>query len=167
MVNYTNSKIYKIWSPQGNKIYIGSTTKKYLSQRMDKHRNSHKYFKNGKYHFVSSFELFEEYGIENCFIELLEAKECISKDELTQLEGKYIRTLDCVNKHIPGRTKQEYYEDNKEHLIEYKKKHYEDNKEERFKKHNCVCGSTYSNHHKFRHEKSNKHQKFVINMSKQ
>ena len=32
MVNYANSKVYKIWSTQGDKIYVGSTTKQYLSQ---------------------------------------------------------------------------------------------------------------------------------------
>ena len=48
MVNYANSKVYKIWSTQGDKIYIGSTTKPYLCQRMDKHRSDYKRFKDGK-----------------------------------------------------------------------------------------------------------------------
>ena len=74
MVNYANSKVYKIWSTQGDKIYEGSTTKPYLSQRMDNHRRSYRAWKNETYHFVSSFKLFEEYGLENCSIELLEAK---------------------------------------------------------------------------------------------
>ena len=87
---------------------------------MDKHRSSYKVYKSGKYHFVSSFLLFEEYGLENCFIELLEAKECNSKDELHKI-GNYIRELECVNKRIAGRNKKEYYDDNKEHFVEYKK----------------------------------------------
>ena len=33
---YNNGKIYKIESNLGNKIYIGSTTKDYLSQRMER-----------------------------------------------------------------------------------------------------------------------------------
>ena len=59
MVNYTNSKVYKIWSTQGDKIYVGSTTKQYLSQRMDKHRMEYRYWKNknNKITFMSSFEL--------------------------------------------------------------------------------------------------------------
>ena len=40
MVNYDNGKIYKIKSNQTNKIYVGSTTKTYLSQRMDQHRSA-------------------------------------------------------------------------------------------------------------------------------
>jgi hypothetical protein len=130
MVNYANSKVYKIWSTQGDKIYVGSTTKLYLSKRMDAHRSKYKSFNENKYHFITSFELFEEYGLDNCCIELLEAKECKSKDELRQLEGKYIRELECVNKRVEGRTKKEYYKDNKESIVQYKKDYYKDNKVE-------------------------------------
>ena len=55
MVNYTNSKVYKIWSTQGNKIYIGSTTKYYLSQRMDKHRTDYRRWKDKRSNFITSF----------------------------------------------------------------------------------------------------------------
>jgi len=136
MVNYANSKVYKIWSTQGNKIYIGSTTKVYLSQRMDKHRADYKRFKEEKSHFITSFKLFEEYGLDNCFIELIDAKECKSKDELIQLEGKYIREFTCVNKVVPNRTQSEreeyqvkYYKDHKEQLSQLRKQYYTDNKE--------------------------------------
>ena len=140
MVNYANSKVYKIWSTQGDKIYVGSTNKQYLSQRMDKHRSDYKRWKDGKCRSITSFKLFDEYGLENCFIELIEAKECNSKDELLQLEGKYIRELECVNRFITGRTTKEWREDNKEtikqwrtdhkeYLDEYYKNYYENNKE--------------------------------------
>jgi predicted GIY-YIG superfamily endonuclease len=125
MVNYENSKVYKIWSTQGDKIYIGSTTKQYLSQRMDKHRTDYKRWKDNRSNFITSFKIFEEYGLENCFIELLEAKICNSKDELKQLEGKYIRELACVNKSIAGRTEKQYREDSKEkkrNILKKKKK---------------------------------------------
>ena len=45
MVNYNNSKVYKIWSHAGDKIYIGSTTKDYLSKRMTDHRSAYKLYK--------------------------------------------------------------------------------------------------------------------------
>ena len=45
MVNYNNGKIYKIENNIDDMIYIGSTTKQYLSQRMDKHRSSYKRWK--------------------------------------------------------------------------------------------------------------------------
>ena len=135
MVKYENGKIYKIWSPLGDKIYVGSTTKERLCQRMEAHRGDYNKWKNNKekYKKITSFILFDEYGIVNCFIELLEAKNCQCKDELTQLEGKYIRELECVNRIIPGRTREEYgklYRDtNKVVIFEKKKKYRLENKE--------------------------------------
>ena len=150
MVNYANSKVYKIWSTQGDKIYVGSTTKQYLSQRMDAHRSKYKSYKDTKYHFISSFELFDLYGLDNCFIELLESKECSSKDELIKIEGKYLRDLECVNKRIEGRTKKEYYESNKIKVLERQNKKY-----------NCECGHIYSQSNKSNHLKTIKHCKFI------
>ena len=180
MVNYTNSKVYKIWSTQGDKIYVGSTTKQYLSQRMDAHRSKYKSYKENKYHFITSFLIFEEYELDNCYIELLEAKECRSKDELIQLEGKFIRDLNCVNKRVEGRTKQEYYQDNKDSIQQYKKGHYTDNKdkiiekvkeyyesnkvkvlERQNKKYDCICGKTYSYANKSQHFKTIRHCQFI------
>ena len=105
VIKYEDTKIYKIYSHVGDKIYIGSTTKPLLSQRMTKHRSEYKRWKSGgKGGFIRSYELFDEYGIENCIIELIEAKHCMDSDEKNKLEGKYIRELECVNKNIAGRT---------------------------------------------------------------
>jgi len=176
MVNYANSKVYKIWSTQGDKIYVGSTTKQYLSQRMDKHRSDYKHWKNGHYGHTTSFQLFDEYGLENCFIELIEAKEFKSKDELHKLEGKKIRELNCVNKIIAGRTHKEYRTDNrvkisehmktyysqtKEQKLEYQKEYFENNKQKVLERQGqkciCECGISYTHGHKLRHLKSIKH----------
>ena len=43
------------------------------------------------------FELFEECGIDNYKIELIEAAPCGSKNESTKLEGRHIRELYYVN----------------------------------------------------------------------
>ena len=172
MVNYTNSKVYKIWSTQGDKIYVGSTTKQYLSQRMDAHRTEYKRWKDGKCKLITSFQLFDEYGIENCFIELIEAKECNSKDELHKLEGKFIRELNCVNKVVSGRTRKEHYLDNKEHFKQYYddnkehfKQYYDTNKEKILETRSqifiCECGVNYTFGHKSRHIKSIKHCQFI------
>ena len=191
MVNYANSKVYKIWSTQGDKIYVGSTTKHFLSQRMDNHRSEYKRWKQDKCAFVSSYIIFEEYGLENCFIELLEAQECFSKDELSQLEGKYIRELACENKRIAGRTKKEYleenkerikqyHEDNKEIIVEYQKQYREENKEKKLylnkeyykqnkdsikqknsEKYDCDCGGKYTRSGKAQHFKTTKHCQFI------
>ena len=106
--NYQNTKIYKIESHLGDKIYVGSTAKEYLSQRFQQHKNDYKRWKNGKGNNITSFVLFDEYGIENCSIVLIEACLCNSKDEKNAKEGHYIKTLECVNKIVVGRTVKEY-----------------------------------------------------------
>jgi hypothetical protein len=47
MVNYNDSSIYKIWSPLGDDIYIGSTTRK-LCVRMAQHRCCFRTMKGSK-----------------------------------------------------------------------------------------------------------------------
>jgi len=113
MPNYQQSRIYKIESNLGDKIYIGATCKEYLSQRFQAHKSNYKCWKNGKYHRVTSFDVFDLYGIENCSIVLLEACPCNSKDEQNAKESHYIRTMECVNKVIPDRSQKEY-EDSEE-----------------------------------------------------
>ena len=128
--DYSKNKIYKIYSYLGDKIYIGSTVYEFVSQRMAKHRTDYQQWKKkNSRSFTRSFVLFEEYGIKNCIIELIEEKKpCIDKNEQAKLEGSYIRTLECVNKNIPGRTRQEYETDNKEKIKANKKQFYEKNK---------------------------------------
>ena len=115
MVNYGNGKIYKIEclsSINPDDIYIGSTTKEFLSQRMDTHRSNYKKWLNGKAGHVRAYDLFKKYDIENCRITLIETYSCESRDALHAREGHFVRTINCVNKNIPGRTPKEYYEDN-------------------------------------------------------
>jgi hypothetical protein len=127
--DYSKNKIYKIYSHLGDKIYIGSTVCDLVSQRIVKHRDSYKYWKKHNANYTTSFSLFEKYGIENCIIELIEAKPCIDINEQAKLEGSYIRTLECVNKNIPGRTRKEYCEDNKEKIKAKNKQFYEKKKD--------------------------------------
>ena len=105
--DYQKTKIYKIESHLGDKIYVGSTAKDYLSQRFQQHKVQYKRWKNGIGVKYTSFELFDEYGIENCQIVLIEAYPCNSKDEKNAKEGHYIKTLNCVNKVVVGRTREE------------------------------------------------------------
>ncbi len=160
------TKIYKIWSSKGDKIYIGSTIENYLCQRMGKHRASYKLYNKGKLrYYMSSFILFNEYGIDNCNIELIESKECNNKDEKNKLEGHYIRTLECVNKTIAGRTQKQYKEDNKDKIKEKNKEYNENNKEKikekRQTKFICECGSVICLGDKIKHLKTNKHINFT------
>ena len=101
MVNYSNGKIYKIepiCDHDEGDIYIGSTTKLYLCQRMDEHRSKYKQWKNNKFHKIQVFEIFDKFGVSNCQIVLIETVNTESKDELLAREKHYIKSVKCVNK---------------------------------------------------------------------
>ena len=177
MVNYNNGKIYKIEDLGGEMCYIGSTTKDYLSKRMVEHRNKYKRWQTvvGATNF-SVFNIFEKYGLEGCRIVLVELCPCDSKDELLKREAYYITLLECVNKNHPIRPqgyKKEYKLDyninNKIAIQTQVKKYYTENKEY-FQaisalKNTCVCGNTYRQYEKNRHEKTAKHINYIANQT--
>jgi hypothetical protein len=167
MPNFANGKIYAIRSHQTEQIYVGSTTQT-LAQRFAKHRR------------ILNTMSKEIIKFEDCYIELLENYPCADKNELNRREGHFIRTMNCVNKNIAGRTYAEYYVDNKEHRTEQAKYYYQNNKEQakqrmkqyreehkeqikqhKNQKHNCCCGGRYANGVKSEHFKTAKHREFV------
>jgi hypothetical protein len=81
------------------------------------------------YHKVMVYDIFDEYGLENCKIELVELFPCTCKAELEAREGFYIKNNECVNRITVGRTQKEYYEENKEKILELDKQYKKDNKE--------------------------------------
>ena len=176
---YANGKIYKIVSEKSDKIYIGSTCKKYLSERLAGHKNDYKLWKAGTRNKVSSSGLIE---LGDVSIVLLELFPCNTKDELLSRERHYIELYknDKINKYIPTRTDKERYEDNKDKKLEYQNQYYEDNKQSVIKKSKryyednkqtvldkakikikCECGSEITRFTKVRHERSKKHIAFT------
>ena len=125
MNKHHNGKTYKIVDVGYNKCYIGSTTES-LSMRMVRHRSQYKKHEDYKLK-VCSFELFDLYGIENCKIELIESFSCETKEELLKREGEIIQSMDCVNKQVAGRTKTQWYLDNKSYCSEKSKQYRKDN----------------------------------------
>ena len=116
---YSKGKIYKIISPSNpDLVYYGSTIQK-LCVRMSSHRCG---IKNT----CSSKNILQ---YDDAKIILVETYPCKSKEELISKEAEYIRNNNCVNKMIPGRTRQEYYQDNKDELKEKKQAYNEMNKE--------------------------------------
>ena len=120
---YASGKIYKLVDKNFTKLYIGSTTQE-LSQRMTDHRRQYRQWQEGSNKFTSSFEIFEEFGIENCEILLLEIYPCNNKMELRKREGEHIMKHDCVNRVVAGRCSKQYYKDNQAKIKQY----YIDNK---------------------------------------
>ena len=144
---------------------------------MTRHRGKYTTYLNGKCTKTNSFDLFNEFGIENCKIELVENYACSSKEELLKREGFYIANNPCVNRKVSGRTFKEYYEQNKPTCLaqrrEYKEKHKEKAREQHQKrfqerkhilleKYLCGCGMHYTFQHKKRHEKCKHHQEWLM-----
>ena len=141
MVNYQEGKIYKIINDKmPNLVYYGSTCNTF-HKRMAQHKE-----------LTCSSRVLFEYG--NPQIILVEKYPCNDKMELTQRERFYIENNDCVNKCIPGQTRKEYKEFNKEKIALQKKQYHENNKEHLSVKHNEWLKnnkehiSTYNNEYK-------------------
>ncbi len=109
--DYMQSKIYKIYPiipHDDGDIYIGSTCREYLCQRWGQHTANYKQFKLGHGHLCTSYVLFDKYGVTNCKCELIEKYPCSNIVELNKREGELQNNLECINKQIAGRSKQEY-----------------------------------------------------------
>ena len=157
MINYSNGKVYMIRpiaEHEEGEVYIGSTTKHYLSDRLFNHRNMYEAYKvgrgQGRY---TVYDLFDKYGSYNCAIYLIEEVNANSKAELFAREGYHITVTKCVNKLFPIRTREEYLERKKQYKIENQAKINKYNIS-RKEKANCVCGGKYTLDSQHRHKKS-------------
>ena len=188
---FNKAKIYKITDVNYTKSYIGSTCEE-LSQRMARHRYMYNQHTNrGKESYRSANILFDEFGINNCKIELIEEYNCSNLMELHRREGFHIQNNDCVNKRIEGRTDAEYRKQNEAYEKERHKTYYENNKDKRkewvnknkdyisqwqkeynqknkeqiqakkSEKYTCGCGSVLRRGGKSEHRKSQKHQDWL------
>jgi len=120
MNKYNESKIYVIKSYLTDKIYIGSTIKKYLCHRLGQHIYDYKQYLKTNKKYMSSFEILK---YDDYYIELLEQCICNNRNELNKIEGKYIKMYKnkCVNLHITGRNIKERYEDEKIKILNNQK----------------------------------------------
>ena len=194
--DYSKGKIYMIVCNVTKKQYIGSTTKEYLSQRLDKHRSYYKdWMKNKPNRYITSIEVLKN---NDYYIKLLELYPCSCNDELRMKEREHQDSNECVNKvkaYSSEEEKNEYhkdyyevnkdkllekakeyaeehkvekqeydknrYEENREEKIEKAKEYYKVNKEHKSKKIVCDCGGSYSYNGKLRHERTKKHIAFI------
>jgi len=111
-MSYNEGKIYKIVSKQTNMIYIGSTIQT-LEDRFSVHKCKYADYLKSNNADSTSVKMLK---YEDCEIELIELYPCESKTELERREG--LIQLDnrsvIVNRYIAGRTRAEYYIENKE-----------------------------------------------------
>lgn len=161
MRDYSKSRIYQLIDLGNNDKYIGSTTRS-LNERLSGHVNKYKLYINGKYNYVTSFDIIKN---GNYKIELIEVYPCENNEQLLAREGYFIKTTTCINKNIAGRSKKErqkkWLENNKEYFREYRKKNKEHLKEYYNQKYICECGGRFTRVNKTRHDKSKKHQTYI------
>ena len=164
MCDYKNGKIYQLVCNETGEVYIGSTINS-LEYRLSKHE-------------MSTNTCYSKQIIDrnNYYIELLETYPCNNEFELNLKEGEYQRVIECINHNIAGRTKREYYQDNKEAIDKYRKEWEQDNKEaiakkkreyrqinlETIKAHKskvviCECGIKSTKATLARHKRTKKH----------
>ena len=136
--------IYRITNSGYIKCYIGSTCEK-LSKRMERHRQAYSKYNRGKTNKrISVFDVFDEFGVEDCKVELIENYPCSSKEELLRREGHYIKNWECVNKNIPHRTDRE----RKDLALDYYYKNKDTIAERRLEKVQCpLCQGWFSNYY--------------------
>ena len=98
--------IYKIVNSVNDKCYIGSTLTS-IKHRWAVHRSHYKCIKKGR----SVFTLFDEVGIDNCSIELLQEEECVDQIQLRQFERLWYEIIpNNVNTNKPHKFKHEFKE---------------------------------------------------------
>ena len=157
---YKRGKIYVVKCKYDDNLkYVGSTILK-LNRRLSGHRKDKLCY---LYKYVNG-------DWDNFYIELYEEYPCNNRKDLEKREGEIIRLIGTINYRIAGRTKKEYYEDNKEkykerreenkEIIAEKHKIYRENNKEilaekRKEKVKCDnCGFEYSRCNITRHKRS-------------
>ena len=138
MEDLQTGTVYQIWSPSNpNKVYVGATTQE-LSARKSGHRRGLKiWLADNTSPYCTSYEVLR---FPDARIDWLETVRFSKKSELAAREGHWIRTLDCVNKTVTGRTRAEYRVDNRVEIAAYRAdnrdkilaqraEHYVDNRE--------------------------------------
>ena len=156
MNKYSNGKIYTIRCEiDNNLIYVGSTV-----QPLYKRWNEHKRNASNKKEF-KVYNKMNEIGIDKFYIELYELHSCNTREELNKREGELIRQIGTLNTVMSGRTKPEYYIDNKEKMNTKDKIYYNENKSDISERKKeiltCSCGCCVVKNHIARHMKTKKH----------
>ena len=135
------AKIYKIYSDNCDKVYVGATGRESLSQRLSEHRSRSR---KVDYRCKSA----EVIRSGDAKIALLEKCSYNNKGELHERELYYIKLLNVVNKNLPCPTMEERKERNR--IINTTRVE-------------CECGSVIAKSYRKRHQETKKHMKWIAN----
>lgn len=92
-LDYSKSRIYKLWSVEFPEFYIDATTQD-LAHRLGDHRRLYKSYIEGKISYNPSFKILKNPGAR---IELIKYYPCESRQELEDEKYRIIRASDCIN----------------------------------------------------------------------
>ena len=145
-------KIYKIVCSTTGEVYIGSTTYRWLCQRIGNHVQCYKAYKKGLFHYCKSFDIIERNNFKHEVIEEISFNE---KIELREREQYWIDNTECINE------KPAYNPNRQEYLQKYRDKHKEYSKSRANEKIKCVCGCKVSRSNITYHQKTKKHLKLL------
>jgi len=174
--------IYKLYCPtdENSDVYYGSST---ITHRLLNHKVHYRNWKDGIKTHLTSFNLFDKYGVDNCILEVIENVMYNDITELRERERYYIDNFQCINIQKPNRSKKQYAIDRKDYLkekakenriknevaIKQRKKLYNDTHKEEYKEYalknkakweqkiNCECGATHSWRNAATHKKTKTH----------
>jgi len=111
----------------GNECYVGST--KDYKKRMQK-RKSSCCCETSRYRHFKLYQSIRKVGWDNIDIMIIDKIMYNSEDEALYMETKYMTMFDAkLNSRYPKRTKEEYYEANKERISKRDRKNRESNTE--------------------------------------
>jgi len=175
--DYSKAKLYRIVSPNHDKVYIGSTVKT-LEERFSIHKNKRN---------CTAVQIIDA---GDARIEEIEAFPCLDKYQLEDREAE-LQLADwdgCVNKHVAGAVrraggeqayKKLYYDANADEIkaknkvyreanpdeIKAKTKLYREANKEKIRAHQnkkctCSCGATHRHADKARHLRTKRHQNY-------
>ena len=190
--NYSKACVYQICCKdvEIKDVYVGSTTN--LIER----RRGHKVActkESNKGHNLPVYQIIRDHGgWDNWEVIKVEDAHVNCREDLLKIERACMERLGAtLNKCVPGRSKKEYQEVNKEKIVEYQKEYYEATKEQkkeyqkdyyeankehikeyyeatkeqRKEKVTCQCGSVVRKDTMTRHCKTAKHQKYLESLS--
>ena len=168
MSNFTDAKIYRIWSPSRPDLgcYIGSTSKT-LRRRLDGHRALYRAYLSTNKGYCSSFDILESGDFA---IELVQAYPCENREQLNLREGYWIlNTPGCVNRNIAGRSSAEsravWYAANRDQVRESRKAYYIRTQEALGKATCPVCNCQFVRMYRENHNLTRKHLRNLANQS--
>jgi len=120
IIKYDSGYIYGIYH-EDNLIYIGSTTN--FKRRIQNHKYRCSYV-NDSHYFIPIYQYIRSNGDwDKIKFKIIDIYYTITKKLLNKIEGDYIRYFNfdkLLNCDIPGRTREEYRQDNQDKIKNYR-----------------------------------------------